>query len=187
MKKVLLLAVLIISANAFCQKITKNQIDKFTKKRIIETSFEQIVSEKNVLTLMNQGKGNGSIKKSFALSFESVNDSVFLRLKWASDAVVAVATDAKLILLNDKDETFTFKSASYSIAGKGAGATGFYGSAQYGLDLYFYGDVSKLQSQIIKSMRIYTTDGYIDLDINKDKTDLFSKLYALLKEESTKQ
>lgn len=47
MKKIVfLLLVLIGGANLYAQKIKENSIDKFTKKQVVQTSFEKIVSDK---------------------------------------------------------------------------------------------------------------------------------------------
>ena len=49
MKKLLFLLFALLPLCSMAQKIKVNETDKFTKKQIIETSFEKIVSDKNVL------------------------------------------------------------------------------------------------------------------------------------------
>jgi len=167
---VFVLAILFVAMGANAQKIKTNEVDKFTKKRIIETSFEKIVSD----NLLGSTAG-GRLTKDIWIAFRQVGDNTYLRLKWCTNNVIALAKDADIILLDSEGNTHTFKNTEFTIAGKGAGTVGFIGSAVYGLDIYMTGDCSELKGKVITDMRINTTDGYIDFEINKKASEKISK------------
>lgn len=164
-----------ISANA--QKIKVNEIDKFTKQRVIETSFEKIVSDKSVL-----GSSGGRLMKNIWIAFRKVNENEYLRLKWCTNNVLAMDSNADVIFLDDKGNTYTFQNTDFTVAGKGEGTVGAFGSALYGLNIYLTGDCSALEGKTITDMRINTTDGYIDFELNKKATNTISKTYKVFKD-----
>jgi hypothetical protein len=175
-KKLILIATLIILciSNVNAQKIKKDQIDKFTKERIIETSFEKIVSDKNLL-----GSTGGRLMKNIWIAFHQNGDKTFLRLKWCTNQVLALSEDADIIFLDSDSNTYTFTNSDFTVAGIGEGTVGAFGSALYGLNIYMNGDFSLLKDKIITDMRIHTTDGYIDFEINKKASETISKTYKV--------
>lgn len=97
MKKIILLAFLFLgylSINA--QKIKIDEVDKFTKERIVETSFEKIVSDKNVLNKMS-GANSGQLHKNIWLAFRKVGDIDLLRIKWSTNKILSLSSDADII------------------------------------------------------------------------------------------
>lgn len=171
---IVVLCALSISANA--QKIKVNEVDKFTKKQVIETSFEKIVSDKSML-----GSTGGRLMKNIWIAFRKVGDSEYLRLKWCTNNVLALATNADIIFLDDKGNTYTFQNTEFTVAGEGEGTVGAFGSALYGLNIYMRGDCSALEDKVITDMRINTTDGYIDFELNKKAAATISKTYKVFK------
>lgn len=162
------------SVNA--QKIKVNEIDKFTKQQIIETSFEKIVSDKNVL-----GSTGGRLMKNIWVAFRKVGETEYLRLKWCTNNVLSLSKNADVIFLDDKGNTYTFQNTEFTIAGQGEGTVGAFGSALYGLNIYLAGDCSALEGKVITDMRINTTDGYIDFTLNKKAAETISKTYKVFK------
>ncbi|MFJ1439278.1 hypothetical protein ACILPE_06030 [Capnocytophaga canimorsus] len=175
MKKLVLFCVVLLNVGTYAQKIKVNETDKFTKKKMIETSFEKIVSDGSLL-----GSTGGRMMKNVWVAFKAVENDVFLRLKWCSNNVLALSEDADIILLDSEGNTYTFKNSSFTIAGEGEGTVGAWGSALYGLNIYALGDCSELKDKKITDLRIYTTDGYIDFSIDKKKTDIISETYKVL-------
>ena len=174
MKKLFLIVVLcVLSISANAQKIKVNEVDKFTKKQVIETSFEKIVSDKSVL-----GSSGGRLMKNIWIK---VGDNEYLRLKWCTNNVLALSKNADVILLDDKGNTYTFQNTEFTVAGEGEGTVGAFGSALYGLNIYMRGDCSALEDKVITDMRINTTDGYIDFELNKKAAATISKTYKVFK------
>lgn len=165
----------VLSANA--QKIKTNEVDKFTKKQIIETSFEKIVSDKNML-----GSTGGRLMKNIWIAFRKVGDNEYLRLKWCTNNVLALNENADIILLDKEGNTYTFKNTEFTLSGKGEGTVGAFGSALYGLDIYMIGDCSALEGKTITDMRINTTEGYIDFELNKKASEKIANTYKIFKD-----
>lgn len=171
---VMLCGLYALSANA--QKIKVNEVDKFTKKQVIETSFEKIVSDKSML-----GSMGGRLMKNIWIAFRKVGDNEYLRLKWCTNNVLALAANADIIFLDDKGNTYTFQNTEFTVAGEGEGTVGAMGAALYGLNIYMRGDCSALEDKTITDMRINTTEGYIDFELNKKAATTISKTYKVFK------
>lgn len=73
-----------------------------------------------------------------------------------------------------------------SIAGIGAGAIGMFGIQLFGLDLYAGGNLAELEGKKITEIRLHTTDGYVDLKVEKKRQDIVSKTYQIFMEEVNK-
>lgn len=168
MKKVSLFSVFILCAifsNA--QKIKTNKIDKFTKKEVIETSFERISG-----SAMN-------LPKSVWIAFKKNGDAKFIRLKWCCKEILSISKDAQIMFLDKDGETCSFYNTDFCIAESGLGTVGIAGSALPGLDIWLLGDLSCLEGKEITDMRINTTDGYKDFKIGKSESKAISKTYQV--------
>lgn len=178
MKKssLIMLAFILLTSGAFAQKIKTNDVDKFTKKQVVETSFEKIVSDNSML-----GSTGGRLMKNIWIAFRKVGENEYLRLKWCTNNVIALSENADVIFLDGDGNTYTFKNTGFTVAGQGEGTVGMYGSALYGLNIYLTGDCSALENKNITDMRINTTDGYIDFKISKNSTETISKTYQVFK------
>lgn len=160
----------------YAQKIKVDELDKFTNSRVVETSFEKIVSDKNLM-----GSTGGRLMKNIWVAFRHQDGTDYLRLKWCTNNVLALSDDADIILLDADGNTYTFKNCGFTVAGKGEGTVGAFGSALYGLNIYLTGDVSALEGKVITDMRINTTDGYIDFELGKKNGEKIAKTYAVFK------
>lgn len=180
MKKLLFLLLISVlgSLTVNAQKIKKDEFDKFTKKRIIETSFEKIANDKNAMNKM-LGANSGGIHKNVWIAFYQNGDTGFLRLKWSCNDVLALSDKSNIIFLDSDGNTYTFENTSFTVSGKGEGATGFAGSAIYGLDIYAVGNLESLKGKSITDLRIQTTDGYMDFKIDKKSSEKIAKTYEL--------
>lgn len=91
-KSLIMLALIVLTSGAFAQKIKTNEVDKFTKKKVIETSFEKIVSDNSVL-----GSTGGRLMKNIWIAFRQVGENEYLRLKWCTNNVIALSENADVI------------------------------------------------------------------------------------------
>lgn len=161
------------------QKISINKIDKFTKKRIVETSFERI-SNSNPTNL-------SMLTKRVWIAFGKYDNAEYLRLKWCSISVLSIEKDAEIIFLDSEGNTYTFKNTEYQISESGKGTAGAFGTGLQGLDIFAYGDISSLEGKNITDMRICTTDGVVDFEISKKASDKISKTYQVYKKAISKE
>jgi hypothetical protein len=159
------------------QKIKVDEVDKFTKLRVIETTFEKVSSDNSPL-----GTTGGRMMKNVWAGIKQVNGTNYLRLKWCSNKVFAMGEGAHVIFLDRQGETYKYENAEYTLSGIGEGTVGYVGSLIYGLDIYLLGDVTQLLQKEIDAFRIYTTDGYVDFDVTKKGNGVFSKLVELITE-----
>ena len=180
-KSILYLVFAFISLCTYGQKITTSEVDKFTGKKIVETSFEKIVTNKNILVGVNKE----SLNKDVWIAFKGVDDNIFLIIKWVTNIVTSLNSDSNIIFLDEDDNPYTFFNTEYTITGKGEGTPSnkFVGSAMYGLDIYATGDYSVLKDKNIKAMRIYTTDGYVNFNIPKKRKSTLADTYKVFKSE----
>lgn len=177
MKKILLLCLiaLITGVNLNAQKIKENGVDKFTRERIIETSFEKIVNDKSFDSRLVK------YMKNIWIAFRQVGDEEFLRLKWCTKDIIAIDKDAEIIFLDKDGNTYPFKNTSFTLSGEGKGTVGSWGSGLYGLNIYSVGDCSALEDKVFTDMRIVSTEGYYDFAIDKNLLRLYQKLIKYLK------
>ena len=168
-----LVALITGNSTASAQKIKVNEIDKFTKERVIETSFEKIVNDKSFDSRLVK------YMKNVWIAFRKVGDNEYLRLKWCSKEVVAVDKDAKIMILDKDGNTYTFNNTSFTLAGEGEGTVGMWGSGLYGVDIYAIGNCSILKNKIFTDIRIVSTEGYFDFEIDKKATETISKTYTV--------
>ena len=170
-----LVALITGNSTAFAQKIKVNEIDKFTKEKIIETTFEKIVKDKSFDSRLVK------YMKNIWIAFRKVGDKEYLRLKWCSKEVIAIDKDAEIILLDKDGNTYTFKNTSFTLAGEGEGTVGSWGSALYGVNIYAIGNCSVLKDKVFTDLRIVTLDGSFDFEIDKKATETISKTYSVFK------
>jgi len=165
--------------SSFSQKLKVNEVDKFTKQKVLETSFEKIVSDNNLM-----GSTGGRLMKNIWVAIKQVSGTNYLRVKWCTNNVLALGEGAHIILLDKEGATYKFENTSFTVAGVGKGTVGMFGSALYGLDIYLTGDFEALNGKEITAMRIHTTDGYIDLDLASKAKSIISDEYKLIKEQT---
>ena len=128
------------------------------------------------------GSTGGRMMKNLWVAIKQVGDNNYLRIKWCSNQVLALGEGAHIILLDKDGNTYKFENTEFTVAGVGEGTIGFAGSAIYGLNIYFTGDLSALSNKDITDIRIHTTDGYVDFTVNKNKTGVFGQLFDMVKQ-----
>lgn len=146
-------------ANAI--KIEKNEIDEFTGKRTVITSWEGIC-------------GN-----EIHVRFRMQNGLNLLDYKMFYDGSIVIGEGDKLMFKSATDNIGELKSITTYIGTKGGGATGFIGSSAWGIKATYTGDLSYFNDNITRLIRVYTTDWYSDKQINESDGKKLQKLYAL--------
>lgn len=155
MKK-LLWIVLIFTGFGYSQdcKYKKNEIDDFTKKKIIETKSEWLC-------------------ENVAYSFKKNDDTKYLRVEIGSFKVFAISDGAKLMFLTDKEDPIVLIFQKYEISRTTPGAI----ASQYVSEIINISEdvLKRFQNEKITKVRIYTTDGYIDHDIKEKRFKRFQE------------
>ncbi|PXV61245.1 hypothetical protein CLV62_12578 [Dysgonomonas alginatilytica] len=171
MKNLFIVLFLLFPILAFSQKIEKNEVDDFTGNKVIYTSWEKIKGG-NVLT----GRDN----LMFMLRYE--NGTTYLHLKWITVEITSISNDAKLMFKFNDDSVATLNSISHVLSGKGEGVTGLSWSAIMGIHAMYKGDdIIKFSGDAVATkVRVYSTDGYVDIDIKDKDGAKINKAYSLL-------
>jgi len=160
MKKIVLFLCFVAFATiCYSQGISKSQTDDFTGKKVVYTTWDQLNSS------------GLSCKNVLLFRFRLENENQYFHLNWVSDKIVSVS-EGESVMFKLKDGTLVkFNNTSSVIASKGGGSTNVTCKDSYGVSLVLKTDdlsVFANESNPIVKVRIYTTDGYVDIDI-KDK------------------
>lgn len=174
MKRIVIL-LLLLPTLGVSQTIKTSKIDKFTKRQIIETSFEKIST--------NHFSG---VLKNVWIAFQRNGETDAVWLKWNTGAIVGISEGAELIFLDKDGNTYEFINRHREVSSKGAGTIGFVGSADYGVNLYFDGDVSIFKEKEFTDFRIHTTDGYVDFIMLSQANKKIKGLYSVFEKEIIK-
>ena len=160
---------LICGFSAYSQdcKYSRDEIDEFTKKHILETKPQQ-------LTISNMGLGF-----STAITLKKVQDSRFLVLSYTSPSNIILQRGSKIMLKDDSDFILELIVPELIISKSTYNSTlkGFVhkGDVAFALTANEFED---LKSHMINKMRVYTSEGYIDDDISEKR---WKKISILLK------
>lgn len=171
MRRILLAAFFILIP--FCiqaQKIEKNYYDEFTGDRVMYTNLQKL-----------DVKGrNEKIGNEMRLRFVLNDDYQYMVLHWVSKNFLEVAADAKiqfkfdngviLELLNERSTQATQGGAGFSKKG-------------VGVMLNCLGDIPAFATALVTTIRIYTSEGFYDFDVNPKDGKKIHKMYMLFNKE----
>jgi len=164
MKKIILL--LLIGFSGSSQNIAISQIDEFTKLEIL-----QINASKD-----KKWKGTDNIAKGLFnyvfLSLKKVGLIKILQLDTQIGSVICINNNEdKIILLLDNNNTIQLQQESKLDC------------AQRVVPKYLITEeqIKILSECQIKKIRIYTNDGYIEIEIKEDKKELIKNTFLLFK------
>lgn len=163
MKRIITLLVCLFMAFqwAEAQKIKKNEVDKFTGTRVIETSFKNICSK--ILPL-----------ERLYVAFKMVDNMPFMMLRVDYfDCFGVEAGEDKVILVDSKGKTYKYMTLRGGVAEPLSSR-----SDNWTLTLSLLGDLTFAGKQIT-GIRIYTTQGYIDYEISEYQNESFQKTYQV--------
>jgi hypothetical protein len=164
MKKIILIILLSGSFTMFGQncKYKIDEIDEFTKSRIIET-------RESLFTISGMGLGF-----SCGYSLKKINDSRYLKLIITSPSIFTLRKGNKIMFLTDKEETIDLYFPESVVA------DGAYNSSLKSThwSAHIYIPISnnineRLLNEKLKKLRVYTADGYIDDDIKEKRAIKF--------------
>lgn len=172
MKKLIAIIIFLLPIMAMAQKIEKNEIDKFTKQRLVETKME---------TLAKFNKW-----KSFKADNTRLNIGVrFCNGEWLFPALIILDDCEKVIegngvlFLLDNGETIISTTAYTGI---------FESSQEPGSHLWMFNtvlyidqdDVDKLRNYKITDIRISVLGKNYDLPVDEGKQDLINRMINLI-------
>lgn len=144
-------------------KYERNDIDKFTKQKVIIT--ESVIMWKNPMG------GN-------SLSFKSKNidDIYLLEMRYSMSNVFAIEKDSKLYFLTTNDENIEVLAIESKVSDS-------YSTTSFCIVNYAISEEIRVKLSIeqIKSIRFYTTDGYIEHDIRSKKQTILNNIMNCIK------
>lgn len=150
-----------LSLGVSAMKIETDEVDEFTGKRTLITSWESISM------------------KNMHIRFRLQNDTQFLDFKMFEDGAIVIGEGDKLMFKSTTDAIGEFSSVRIYHGTKGGGAVGFIGSAAWGIFATYTGDLNYFSDNITKLIRVYTTDSYYDKKVGDGDGKKLQKLYAL--------
>ena len=102
--------------------------------------------------------------------------------------MLSIREGAKLMFKMSDNSVITLNSLSHAIAAKGDGVTGLSMSGILGISCIYNGsDIDAFaKDTYLTKLRIYTTDGYVDIDIKEKDAQKINRAYKLMKEASVK-
>lgn len=163
------LLLVILSLHSFSQEIIRDEIDKFEKTRLVETSWVKILT----------------MTKTIYIQAIASDDVIALRMKLmlgARPEVFSVEEGQSVYLLFSDDSVVKLTNPHYTITSAGGGSIGFAGSAAQGLELILGAeDLAKLMGDAkVTAIRIKTSKGVVDQEVSSEKADELAKCYKLV-------
>lgn len=132
------------SINIQAQSIKVSKTDKFTKDKVVYTSYEKISSEAFI------GTQTG---KNIAICFGRENGLNMILMKWLTADARLVSVNSKVVFLDEEDNTHEFTVSDYA-SGRGEGTVGALGMDLWGLRILLLGDLSVFKDHIMTAVRI---------------------------------
>lgn len=160
-KTIFFLLVILIPLSASAKKIEKDEVDEFTGYRTIITSWESLCG------------------KEIHIRFRQQNNRQFLDFKMFYNGAIVIGEGDKIMFKSTTDNIGKFSSVRTYRGESGAGAVNIIGSEAWGIYASYEGDLSYFADNIIRLLRIYTVDSYIDEKINVGGGKSICELYGI--------
>ena len=160
-KAIFLLVAILLPLSASAKKIEKDEIDEFTGYRTVYTSWESLCG------------------KEIHIRFRQQNNRQFLDFKMFYNGAIVIGEGDKLMFKSTTDNIGKFSSVRTYHGESGAGAVNIMGSGAWGIYASYEGDLSYFADNIIRLLRIYTVDSYIDEEINEGGGKSICELYGI--------
>jgi len=155
MKKIIIAWILVFTSFGYSQncKYEKNEIDEFTKNKILETKFEWLTP--------NQG-----------YAFKKINKSKNLKIKLNYNSVFSIRKNDKIMFLTENNEPITLLFEETVISNI-LNLNNF-----YIITLINISDkiVDRFKNESINKIRIYYSDGYLDYDVKEKRAKKFKEI-----------
>ncbi|URM37195.1 hypothetical protein [Flavobacterium anhuiense] len=167
MKKITLPFLLLYSSFIFSQdcKYKRNEIDEFTKNKILET-------KENLFTLSGMGLGF-----SCAYTLKKINDNRYINLHITAPSIFTLRESHEIMFKTEKDSTIDLKFIE-SIVANGTYNTSLkstHWSAQTMIPITAEA-YERLKNEKITKLRVYTVDGHHDDDVSEKRDKKFKEL-----------
>lgn len=156
------------------QTIKENQVDEFTKNKVIRTSWE-FISKSKVYAHVRASKINDEQTLDFRIMLPGGLGS--------GDHVFAIPQGDAIMIKLENDSIRTLKNTEHKISCSGCGAVNIVGSQAEGIEIFSLlnkADFEQLSKYKIKKIRLYTTDGYKETEIAEKFQDIVKKELALI-------
>ena len=169
MKRFLLIISMLLITNASlnAQSIKKNEVDKFTGAKIVETSSKTLYSQNSPLMTGYTHKFDFAIRK--------VNDSYAIVANILMNDIVKYTGDDGVIFLLENNEKVSLKT-TYTGVGSDAFANGYYFSTVFNVSAE---DIALLKKYKITDVRVTYFGGHYDKTISENKRNLMQKMLRL--------
>ncbi len=176
MKKILFILSLLFCVSALsAQKIKTKEVDKFTKSKIITTSWDRWFRKTHSVSL--------TYNMGVRCCLKAIDDELFLNAEIYVPVMYYFDEDSGLVLLLDNDETITLNVPEGGIAEKGGGDLS-------GIDGYCFKTVFDLTPELLHvlrehkvlSVRIIAKDKHFDADLKAKSQDYLIRLIKLVEE-----
>lgn len=161
---------LLFSINLNAQELVDNKVDEFTKYHLKRTSWEMAFA-------------TWGGKYSY-YRFTNIDSTIALDLRISlNNTVFSMREKEKIMMKLDNDSILTLYNLTYAITKRGGAAKGITGSANMGLQATFILNndaINALMKNRVVKIRIYTTDGYAEEEVNKDRSATFQSALSLV-------
>lgn len=172
MKKLLVLMMMALPMMAGAQKIVKNEVDKFTKQSVIETSCEKIAD-------FNKWKKFIPDSSEVLVSIRNVDGTWIMPASIRLDEVQKYTEEDGITLLLENEVTIILKTLYTGIGGENAGLSINKHAFNTAFELT-ENDVSNLRTNKITSVRVYFLGGHKDIDCRKSQGEKVMKMIKLV-------
>lgn len=167
MRKVLFVALLtLLPILAQAQKIDKDFYDQFTGSRIMYTKLEKI----------NWNYKHPMIGGKMQMRFILNDDFQYVELHWVCNNFLEVAEGAKIQFKLDNGYNITLKNEVRTQSARGG--TGI-AKKDVGVMLNCLGDVPKFATAHVTAIRVYTSSGFYDFEVNWKESERLHRTYML--------
>lgn len=160
-KRTLLMLCLIFPIVASAMKIEKDEIDEFSGKRTLITSWESLCG------------------KTIHIRFRLQNGNQLLDFKFMEDGALVIGEGDKLMFKSTTDNIGEFSPISIYHGTTGGGAINLVGSSAWGISASYSGDLSYFSDNTIRLLRLNTTSKYYDRKIGESEGKKLQKLFSL--------
>ena len=169
MKKTTIL-LLLLSLQAFSQKLIKDEVDEFTGKKLKRTDW---------LTL-----DTGFMEMEVRYSLVKVDSTYAVNIKILDPKVYhSISKGNELMFKLANGEIIQMHCDNSATSCIGCGSTGFIGSKALGLTLYFpFTDeqFEALKQSPVSKIRLYLNDGYKEIVVTEKRSKKFTETLNLL-------
>lgn len=168
----MLLVVFVGTVNA--QKIIVNEIDKFTKEEVIQTSFKDLYT-RYLLGMQ--------VSDSFSCSLKKSGDTYVMFAKIMTRGIVKYDEDSGIIFLLANGESVRLKTSYTGIASTRI-ASGYLFETAF---ILTESDVEKLRSNNVVATRLIYMGEYFDRDLKSEKQKVIAKMFKLIEDAGNKR